>query len=1052
MTRYFRNSLFRAIALLLGVLLGWDLLSHLIAEVLWFNELGYLFAFLVRLRTQFGLWAVASIISAGFLLGNLFLANRLKYSDTSLLSRAFPEAQPVHRQHLDRTNSGLRAEPQTIPRPIRVGTRKSLQEDHVEASGPLRLRSLLPVVFLLSLLVGFMVLHYSQIAISLWHRDMSLVNVTPPLPTPFGWTSLQTLILSSWINQIWPLGVLVVITIALIVNPQFWLTAIAAVFSLFFALVLSVQWGRILQYFYPTPFNASEPLFGHDISFYVFSIPVWQLLDFWLGGLFLFSLVAVLLIYLLAGDSFSQGKFPGFSQGQMRHLYGLGAGMAAMVAVRYWLSRYELLYSTRGVTYGASYTDVRAQLPINTALSILAAAIALFLLFQTVFWFHRLRLSGRAKLMALGLYLIVSVVATNIAPAVVQRFGVQPNELARERLYIERSISLTRAAFDLDDIEVETFNPQGALTTSVLEDNELTIRNIRLWDTRPILQTNRQLQQIRPYYRFPDADIDRYLLRADATGVSPITGGQEARQAEPEADQITVTPDESFTVPSEPLAIEKQQVHIAARELDYQSVPEQAQTWVNKHLIYTHGYGFTVSPVNIVANAGLPAYFVKDIGTALDAAEGNLFTSSEFIREAIPIYNPRIYYGELTNTYVMTSTRVGELDFPSGDENAYTVYYGAGGIGIGSPWRRLLFAEYLKDWQMLFTRDFTPQTKVLFRRNINQRIRTIAPFLHYDQDPYIVSVDPDETEPGAMESHLYWIVDAYTTSDRYPYSDPGQHEFNYIRNSVKAVIDAYHGDVTFYVADLTDPIIQTWSKIFPGLFQPLDAMPDPLLRHIRYPRDFYSVQSERLLAYHMTDPQVFYNQEDLWRIPQELYGVESQAVEPYYLIMRLPTEASEEFILLQPYTPVARNNLIGWLAARSDGAQYGNLLLYQFPKQELIYGPEQIEALINQDPVISQQISLWNRQGSRAVQGNLLVIPIEQSLLYVEPVYLEAEQNSLPTLIRVIVIYENRIIMAETLEAALNGIFQPEDATPPAIIRPLEAIPAGPVEGDLTPP
>ena len=991
------NPTFRVVTLLLGLGFAWDLLSHLVAEVLWFNEVGYLSVFLRRLQTQLGLWLVVCLISAGFLLGNLFLANRLKHFDTSLLSRILPEEPPGRRQRLDRMNLGT--EPQAVPRSIRVGTRTSLQEDAARFSGTLALRSLLPVVFFLSLLVGVMLLHYSKIALSLWHRDMSLLSVTPALPTPFDWISVEALAQQPWTNQIWELGVLVVIVIALIVNPQFWLTAIALVLSLFFALVLSVHWVRILQYFYPTAFNANEPLFNHDISLYVFSFPVWQLLDFWLEGLVLFGLVATLLIYLLAGDSFSQGKFPGFSQSQLRHLYGLGSGMAVMVAVRYWLSRYELLYSSRGIAYGASYTDASTQLPINTGLSILVGAIALFLLLRTIFWFRHPQKSAQTALVALGLCLVVGIAGV-VVPAAVQRFSVQPNELARERPYIQRSIALTRQAFDLENIDVQTFDPKGQLTYADIQSNDLTIENIRLWDERPLLETNRQLQQIRLYYKFLDADIDRYNLKTD-------------------------------------VGINKQQVIIAARELDYNAVPQQAKTWINKHLIYTHGYGFTLSPVNQVGAGGLPDYFVKDIGTDADD-DSALKTSDESIRASIPIGKPRIYYGEITDNYVMSSTKANELDYPSGDENVYNTYDGKGGVRLSSWWRRLLFAQYLKDWQMLLSRNITSESKLLFRRNINQRIRAIAPFLRYDSDPYLVTANAGDTNDAQTQNYLYWIVDAYTTSRRYPYSDPGKNEFNYIRNSVKVVIDAYHGDVDFYVADPQDPIIQTWSVIFPRLFKPLDTLPATLRSHLRYPQDFFSVQSERLLTYHMTDPQVFYNREDQWQIPQEIYGDKPRAVQPYYLIMKLPTAQSEEFILLLPFTPTQRTNLIAWLAARSDGEEYGKLLLYQFPKQQLVYGTEQIEALINQDPVISQQISLWNRQGSRALQGNLLIIPIERSLLYVEPLYLEAERNSLPTLVRVIVVYENRIVMAETLDQALQAIFQPTQPKTPAIVRPLE--------------
>jgi uncharacterized membrane protein (UPF0182 family) len=662
------------------------------------------------------------------------------------------------------------------------------------------------------------------------------------------------------------------------------------------------------------------------------------------------------------------------------------------------------------VSYGASYTDVKAQLPAYTLLCVLGVAIAFYLLWRAVFWQTKYR-DRYWVFYGLGVYLAVAVATGVILPTVVQYLVVQPNELQREEPYIKRTIALTRQAFDLEAIDAQNFNPQGTLTEANIRANDLTIRNIRLWDQRPLLETNRQLQQIRPYYRFPDADIDRYTLE------------NEALLQQPDAEtSVELT--------------ERRQVLIAARELDYSAVPQQAQTWVNQHLIYTHGFGFTVSPVNTVGPGGLPEYFVKDIAGNDDGA---LSTSSQAIRDSIPIGLPRIYYGELTNKYVMTGTRVRELDYPSGSDNAYNIYDGLGGISIGNNWRRWLFAMYLKDWQMLFTRDFLPETRVLFRRNINQRIRAIAPFLRFDSDPYLVAADPSIGSgfPGA-KNKLFWIVDAYTTSDRYPYSDTGNNGINYIRNSVKVVIDAYNGTVNFYIADPKDPIINTWVTIFPQLFKPLSAMPATIRNHIRYPEDYFKIQAERLMTYHMTDPQVFYNREDQWQIPNEIYGDKARPVEAYYLITSLPTVPFEEFILLLPYTPRQRTNLIAWLAARSDGDNYGKLLLYIFPKQRLVYGTEQIEARINQDPVISQQISLWNRQGSRVIQGNLLVIPIEQSLLYVEPLYLEATQNSLPTLVRVIVAYENRIVMAQTLEQALKAIFQPEATPAPAIIRPFE--------------
>lgn len=950
--------------MLLGVLLIWDLLSRLLVEFLWFQELGYLSVFFKRLETQMLLWVVVWTISAGCLGGNLWLANQLKYQESASRIEASFSQLP------GKSDSKLR-----LPK-----SRKQLA-----------LKSLLPLVVGLSLLIGVMLLQYGKIVGTMWHSE----SVMPLIPSLWDLASLRQLF--SWQESFWQLPVLAGVVFVIVVNPQFWLNAIAFLLSLLFGFVISGNWGRILQYITPTAFNSLEPVFGHDLSFYVFSFPLWQLFKFWLSSLFIFSLVNVSLIYLLSGKSISEGKFRGFSQEQSRHLYGLGSLVAITTAVHYWLHRYELLYLTNGSVYGAGYTDINVQLPVDTTLSILAIVLALFLLWKSIFYFHKLWL----PLQGLALCFVLFVIANVVLPIATQRLVVQPNELSRENPYLKRSIAFTRAAFDLNNIEVKTFDPQGKLTQADIQANDLTIRNIRLWDTRPLLETNRQLQQIRLYYKFFDADIDRYTIQTD-------------------------------------LGKQDQQVIITARELDYNAVPQEAQTWINKHLVYTHGYGFTLSPVNTVAPGGLPDYFVKDIGTSI-GENSALQTANENIRASIPIGLPRIYYGELANTYALTSTNVREFDYPSGNENAYNVYDGKGGVAIKSWWQRAVFAQAIKDWRLIFTNNFTPSTRLLFRRNINERIREIAPFLRYDRDPYLVVADARELEEETDQNFLYWVVDAYTISDRYPYSDPGKHQFNYIRNSVKVVIDAYNGDVDFYVADPKDPIINSWQKVFPGLFKPIDAMPEALRKHIRYPEDLFSVQSERLLTYHMIDPQVFYNREDQWQIPNEIYGNKSQPVKPYYLIMKLPTEKAEEFVLLHPFTPTKRNNLIAWLAARSDGKNYGKLLLYRFPKQELVYGTEQIEARINQDPVISQQISLWNREGSRAIQGNLLVIPIERSLLYVEPLYLEAERNSLPTLVRVIVAYENKIVMAETLEQALQTIFGENKPTTPPIVRPVQS-------------
>ncbi|MDY7020411.1 MAG: UPF0182 family protein [Cyanobacteriota bacterium] len=999
-----KSRLIQVILSLFGLWLLIDLVSYLVAEGFWFQELGYSSVYWLRLTTQAILWFFGLTITAGFLLGNQFLANQYKYP---------PPPPPQERKT-----------PFFSPEPS-------------QRAFALELSWLLTFVIGLSLLLSVVVLHYGTIFTRYWKPDFSQPLVAPLLPDRFDILPLIQLT-QQLFSQWWLLGILIALTILLLLKLEFTLSAIAIFLSLGFGLLLSNHWTNVLQYFFPTSFNQTENIFGQDISFYIFTLPVGHLLEFWLVGLTLSGLIFCSLIYLRSGDSLSQGRFAGFSQPQQRHLHALGGMLMLSIALRHWLSRYELLYSRRGIIVGAGYTDVNVQAPADLILCIVAIIIALFLFWQAFFSVKTIeplirkslrpfRQRGRerkrqskARLFAdsyslraiLGWYLTIAFIAGWILPATIQRFVVQPNELERESPYIERSINYTRQAFNLDVIDSETFVPEGELTYADIQRNNRTIRNIRLWDQRPLLQTNRQLQQIRLYYEFPDANVDRYTL------LKPLEE-QTARDR-----------------------TEKQQVLIAARELNYDSVPEEAQTWVNKHLVYTHGYGFTLSPVNTVAEGGLPNYFIKDIGAAPRIDPKSTLTVDRRVQYSIPIGEPRIYYGELTDTNIMTSTKIQELDYPSGDENIYNSYDGQGGIFIGQGWRRFLFAKHLKNWQMLFTRNFLPDTKVLFRRNIEERVKAIAPFLRYDSDPYLVvadaSLDPSNEQTDTSPSYLYWIIDAYTTSARYPYSDPGNNrEFNYIRNSVKVVVDAYNGTVRFYyLNDPEDPILTTWRNIFPDLFRPIQEMPGTLYVHIRYPLDLFKIQSQQLLNYHMDDVRVFYNREDQWRIPSEIYANESQSVEPYYLIMRLPEETDEEFVLLQPFTPASRINLVAWMAARSDVQQYGKLLLYRFPKQELIFGPEQVEALINQTPEISEQISLWNRQGSRVVQGNLLVIPIEKSLLYVEPIYLEATENSLPTLARVIVFYNNRLVMRPSLQEALKDVFDAEPTEAPFTVSP----------------
>ncbi|MGK7943042.1 MAG: UPF0182 family protein [Microcystaceae cyanobacterium] len=977
---------------LIIIVMGWlifELIAHISIEILWFNSVGYLFTFIKRLSWQLGLWLGITALSFWFLNKNLTLARQWRWQD-------IPQPPPEKKSY-------------------RLRSRKVLRQPLSPQSQPLTLPILLGLVFSFSLLLSILLVYYTQVAINVWTPDFTLPAITPQLPSPFSLRIFSTII--TQVNeQLWKAGAILLIILLSIFQAEKFLRIVTFFFSLVLGVIISGNWTRILLWLNSTPFETVDPQFDNNVSFYIFTLPIWRLIYFGFAGVLFLGLLTVSLTYLLSAKSLSQGKFPGFSRPQLRHLYTLGGFLMWGISFHHWLARYQLLYSPRGVVYGASYTDIHIILPINTALSFLSFAIAIWLFLKALTgkgkkqWLvpPKQRKLSQLPFSPLPFYLYLSLlVGSFVLAQLTQYLIVQPNELARERPYIQRSIQFTRQGFNLEKITPQVLQASGQLSDQDLLDNQLIINNIRLWDDRPLLQTNRQLQQIRLYYKFPDADYDRYTIKQD-----------------PNSSETTTY-----------------QVLIAGRELDYEEVPEQAKTWVNKHLVYTHGYGFTLSPVNETQIGGLPAYFVKDIGTGNQ--EGNLETATEQIRVSIPISRPRIYYGELSNTYIMTQTKIKELDFPSGEDNVYNTYDGSGGIGIGTGLKRLIAAQYLKDPQLLVTQNFTPETRLLFRRNINRRIREIAPFLRYDRDPYLVAAKGVERAENQVNGDLYWIVDAYTTSPYYPYSDPGKRDFNYIRNSVKVVIDAYNGDVYFYVMNEDDPLIQSWKKIFPNLFKPFSEMPRTLKRHIRYPTDLFNTQSERLLTYHMEDTQVFYNREDQWRIPQEIYGTEQQPVEPYYLIMSFD-ENSAEFVLAHFYTPTSRNNLVAGLFARSDNQNYGKLLLYQLPKQKLIYGPEQIESLINQDPVISQQISLWNRKGSQVIQGNLLVIPLANSLLYVEPIYLEAEQNSLPTLTRVVVVYENQIVMAETLKEALSAIFKSPTSQGETIIRSVdEASPTG---------
>jgi len=1000
----------RWLLLAVVVLVLVDGLVLLMAERVWFQTVNYEAAFWLRLHTQVVLAVVPVALTLAFTWGQLRWAQRLK---------------PLPRPENRRSGLGLLA--------------------------------LLGLSVSLSLLVGVQLFYQGQVVANFWPANLSLYATKAPAPLWPSTTSLGALA-QSFRLQPWQLVALGVSAGVGLIYPYAVSRFAALLMSLGFGLIACRQWPKVLLALNPTAFQQQDPMFGHDIGFYIFRLPLAELVEFWLLGTLLFTWVTVCLVYLLADGSLSRGRFYGFSGPQRQHLNLLGGLLFFAISFSHWLGRYDILYSQDGVVYGAGYTDVHVLLPARTALALLTFGLGLLYTWRSLRGGDPPTGEGLGRINGLSrgvlLYLLVAAVGVLLVPQGVQRVVVQPNELDRERPYIGYSIDLTRAAFDLKAIAAQPFDPSGDLTVGDLRANELTLSNVRLWDTRPLLESNRQLQQIRLYYEFKDADVDRYTILGDPA--APEDGGDNADATTGENGDI---PGNS---PGNASQADRRQVMVSARELNYSRVPDIAKTWVNEHLVYTHGYGFTMSPVNTANPGGLPTYFVRGIDHA---------TSSEGVRRSIPIGEPRIYFGELTDTYVLTHTRVPELDYPSGDANVYTTYRGRGGVPLGHYAQRLLFARRLRDWRLLFTADVLPDTRLLYRRSIVDRVQAIAPFLRFDTDPYLVVADlGEETDtwgtgaahgrPATAEdraslqgrsaitagnfddqdapNYLYWVIDAYTVSDRFPYSDPSGNDFNYIRNSVKVVVDAYNGAVRFYVTDPDDPILQSWGRLLPGMFQPLDTMPPTLRAHIRYPQDLFQVQSDVLMTYHMLDPQVFYNREDQWRAPNEIYDNEAQRVQPYYLIMKLPEETTEEFILLRLFTPAQRNNLVAWLAARSDGDRYGLRLLYSFPKQELVFGPEQIEARINQDPAISQRISLWNTQGSKAQQGNLLVIPIEQSLLYVEPLYLVAEQNQLPALARVITVYQNRIAMGETLLDTLSAIFvEPPERTAP-ILRELE--------------
>jgi uncharacterized protein len=723
----------------------------------------------------------------------------------------------------------------------------------------------------------------------------------------------------------------------------------------------STYWEIYQRFVNAAPFGSFDPLFGKDIGFYIFHLPYFRF-AFECGLLIVvLSFVGSLLIYLLYQNCVFDGKRLYLAAKARTHLLVLVGLMIGSLFFFFQFQLYQMVTAGGALVNGAGYASIKIGIPVLHLLQYGSLIVAV-LVWMTIFR-DSLKLLGAAVLGLVG----VGILGFGIKVGV-QKFVVAPDELGKETPYIRWSIANTRTAYGLDKVESRGFVPAGDLAEADLKKNAATINNIRLWDQVPLMTTYSQLQEIRTYYEFLDVDNDRYMING-----------------------------------------QYRQVMLSPRELVPAALP--SRIWINEHLTYTHGYGLCMGPVTSVTAEGLPDFYLKNIPPSSTVP--------------LTVAKPQIYYGEAEAGYAIVKTGALEFDYPSGSENAYTVYDGKGGIPLGGSFRKALFAIRFEELKIVLRNDIGPESRVLFNRQIIPRISTALPFLSYESDPYLVIT---------KEGRLVWIVDGYTTTEDYPYSAQTG-SGNYIRNSVKALIDAYDGTIECYIADPNDPIIATYAKIFKGVFKPLSDMPEDLRAHLRYPQQLFTLQAGVYSLYHMNDPQVFYNKEDVWRFPNSYSEGQEGPMRPYYTIMKLAEVGlKEEFILMVPFSPSKKENMIAWLAARCDEPDYGKLLVFEFPKQKLVYGPSQIEARINQDPEISKQLTLWNQGGSRVIRGSLLVIPVEQSLLYVQPLYLTSQtgtQNGgVPELKRVIVAYENSIAMEETLSKSLAKIFGGEPPAP----------------------
>jgi uncharacterized protein len=748
----------------------------------------------------------------------------------------------------------------------------------------------------------------------------------------------------------------------------------------------TTDWNTFALYLYAPQSTTGtiDPIFGKSVEFYLFTLPVWQFIVGWLLTVAVFTcLIAVLFIFIT-------GSARGLAGGGSRYVslpwrgFAISASFLLLVlAFNTYLARFERLFDDHTIFSGVSYTDAHVTLTglLVVCVALVIGAVIAAINLVTV---PRARWLLAAIVPAIGSYFVVQVLGWYVT-----NFVVKPNELVREQPYISYNIDLTRQAYGLNRLSRREFPAETTVEAAEPADNQATLQNIRLWDWRALQDTLRQIQEIRTYYDFPDIDIDRYEINGSM-----------------------------------------RQVMLAARELNVEKLPESSRNWINEKLIYTHGYGITMNPVNGFTSEGLPTLILSNMPVQSTVP-------------SISISRPEIYFGELTDTDVYVKTRQQEFNYPQGQTNSLSSYEGNGGFPVGDLARRILIAADRADLTKLpFSDDVNSQSRLLMRRNIRERVATLAPFLTYDSDPYIVVRE---------NGRLSWIIDAFTTSDSYPYSrhySLGDNSVNYMRNSVKVVIDAYDGTTTFYVFDPQDPIIAAYRRVFPPLFKDAATMPPDLRKHIRYPELLLKMQATAYGLYHMTDPQVFYNREDLWAVASEV-GLDevgqqkTMVMEPNFVLMKLPGETSTEFVEILPFTPANRNNLIGWIAGRSDGSAYGTSIVYDFPKTRLVDGPLQIEARIDQNAQLSGQLTLWNQQGSHVRRGTLLVIPCGRALLYAEPIYLQAERSPMPELRLVVLALQDRLAYGPNFDSAMRALFGGEPSS--------LSVTAGPPEPERNP-